>query len=405
MKRLTIISIFLTIVAFAASAQLLEDTDSKLKNAKVERGFFLFRNKDRTKSNSGIPSGRGKVGTVRYSAAGSPFRNVKGTSSPRYSSPRDKAKRYAIRIRYSAGSPFKGSQYRISPRYSAANPFRGSAYKVVVRSSPANPFRGSDYKREVRLSQGNPFKGQNYKIAPRYSPSNPFRGSDYKISPRYSVGRPFAGESYKIAPRYSLPKPFSDKEYKVSPRYSKGKPFHPKEYEKTPRYSGGKVSFIDIFKDRELGIISYYQETSMWQGNMKTKRGSGPPKNGKVEPRYSEGMPFRDKAYVVRPRYTGTKVGFFQILRDRDLGVIVDYHASSMWEGNWKVNKRGVGEQHPSSNYHFAMKFSDPTVRELLRQWNVYWTRLYGTKQNSKGVKKPVDKPKFDKKERVIWNN
>jgi len=124
-----------------------------------------------------------------------------------------------------------------------------------------------------------------------------------------------------------------------------------------------------------------------------------------VKPRYSEGMPFRGKDYNIRPRYSGTKVGFFQILRDRDLGVINYYQESPMWEGNWKVNRKRMGEQHPSSNYHFAMKFSDPTVRKLLRKWNVYWTRLNGTKQNSKGVKKPADKPKFDKKERVIWNN
>jgi len=403
MKRLLTIVFLITITVSYTEAQLLEDTDKKLKKARVERrGFLFFRSKKKVKNSDGIPSGS-KKSSVRYSNASSPFEFIKRIS-PRYSAPKDKVKRYSVGVRYSSGNPFKrnkykrvtrnsagnpfrGSSYKRSPRYSGGNPFRGSDYKVTPRYSGGNPFRGQDYKRDVRYSPGNPFKGNKYRVTPRYSPGNPFRGNDYKVSPRYSQGNPFRGSRYKVSPRYSPGNPFRGNRYKVSPRYSGGMPFRGKDYKVTPRYSQGNP-----FRGMKYKVSPRYSKGMPFRG-----------KDYHVNPRYSEASPFRGKEKV-SPRYTGTKLGFFKMVRNRKLAIAHYYWESSQWEGDMKVNRKTYGDQHPSSNYHFAMKFQNPEVRKLLRKWNVFWTRLNGNKQNSKGVKERVKEPKFDKKERVIWN-
>jgi len=41
----------------------------------------------------------------------------------------------------------------------------------------------------------------------------------------------------------------------------------------------------------------------------------------------------------------------------------------------------------------------------MFRKWNIFWVRMNGNKLYSDGVKEKIKEPKFDKKERVIWNN
>lgn len=386
MKRFLIISILLGAVVYTAEAQLLEDNDSRLKTKKVERkGFLFFRSKKKPGSSSGIPGSPTRT-SPRYSTASSPFR-LSRSSSPRYSPTRERQKRYSARPRYSGGNPFRGNDYKVTPRYSFGNPFRGSKYKfsprysggspfkakdykISPRYSPSNPFRGSDYKINIRYSQGSPFRGRDYKVTPRYSPSNPFRGKDYKVNIRYSQGSPFRAKDYKITPRYSQGMPFRGKDYKVTPRYSLGNPFRGQRYKVSPRYSQGMP-----FTARDY----------------------------KVSPRYSAGNPFRGIDYKVRPRYSNSKHRFVVDKRWKKLTRF--YNESSTWEGDMKVKHRRIGDQHPSSNYHVAMKFNNPKVRKMFRKWNIFWTRLNGNKQNSNGVNEKVKEPKFDKKERVIWNN
>ncbi|MEP1034023.1 hypothetical protein [Ekhidna sp.] len=385
MKRFLIISFLIGAAVYTAEAQLLEDNDSRLKTKKVERkGFLFFRSKKKPGNSAGIPSS-GRRTPPRYSSASSPFR-LSTTTSPRYSSVRDRQKRYSVRPRtsggvisfktrkysprYSGGNPFRGSDYKVTPRYSYGNPFRGSKFKASPRYSGGNPFRGKDYKVSIRYSRGNPFKGRSYKVSPRYSPSNPFRGRDYKVNIRYSQGSPFRAKDYRITPRYSRGMPFRSKDYRITPRYSQGMPFRSKDYKITPRYSQGMP-----FRGKDFH----------------------------VRPRYSAGSPFRGVDFKVRPRYSGTKIRFFG--NSREWGESKYFQESSLWEGDMKVKNRRIGDQHPSSNYHMAMKFSNPKIRKMFRKWNIFWTRMNGNKQNSNGVNEPVKEPKFDKKERVIWNN
>ncbi|MEM7299160.1 MAG: hypothetical protein AAF391_12950, partial [Bacteroidota bacterium] len=101
MKRLLIIAILLGSTMVVAEAQLLEDTDRKLKSSKVERrGFLFFRSKKKIKKSDGIPAADGRR-SPRYSGISSPFR-LGSVGSPRYSGTKDKVKRYAIGARYSA---------------------------------------------------------------------------------------------------------------------------------------------------------------------------------------------------------------------------------------------------------------------------------------------------------------
>ena len=123
-----------------------------------------------------------------------------------------------------------------------------------------------------------------------------------------------------------------------------------------------------------------------------------------VNTRYSVGNPFRGARWVVKPRYSESKNRFY-VLPNRIKKQIRIYNESSTYRGDYKIAKKGPGDQHPSSNYHFAMRFSSPKVRKALRKWNVFWVRVNGNKEASKGVKASVRNPKFDKKEKDIWNN
>lgn len=356
MKKLVIISVaLLSLWSLDASAQLLEDNQSRLKTKKVSRGFFLFRNKSKGKSATG--DNRRIITFVSPKESKKDERNAnfgKGKVAPRYSagSPFG-SKSKSVAPRYSFGSPFKGSRYRVTPRYSSGNPFKGSKYRVTPRYSQGNPFSGSKYRVIPRYSLGSPFRAKDYKVTPRYSAGNPFRGSRFKVNPRYSAGSPFRGRDYKVTPRYSVGNPFRGAQYKVAPRYSQGRPFTRKDFQ--------------------------------------------------VSPRYSEGNPFRGIDWIVKPRFSDPKNRF--VINNHLKKQLKYYNEASLYKGDWKLSKRGGGDQHPSSNYHFAMRFSNPKVREMFRKWNIFWVRVNGNKEESNGVKASVRSPKFDKKEKDLWNN
>ena len=356
MKKLVFISLALiSLTAFESSAQLLEDNQSRLKTKKVSRGFFLFRSKNKAKSATGVN------------------RKVISFVSPRSSqtSKRDASYRTkGVSPRYSPGSPFRNQKAAVSPRFSGGNPFGGAKRKVTPRYSGGNPFRGRSYKTVARNSTGNPFRGAKRTAAPRYSSGKPFSAKDHKVAPRYTQGSPFRGTKYKVAPRYSPSKPFTWRDYAVNVRYSPGNPFRGAKYKTAPRYSSGMP-----FTARDF----------------------------KVAPRYSAGNPFRGVNWKVKPRYSDSKNRF--VVNNYLKRQLKYYNEASKFKGDWKLSKRGPGDQHPSSNYHFAMRFTNPGVRKMFRKWNVFWVRLNGNKEESKGVKASVRSPKFDKKEKDIWNN
>ena len=60
---------------------------------------------------------------------------------------------------------------------------------------------------------------------------------------------------------------------------------------------------------------------------------------------------------------------------------------------------------HPSVKYLSAKYVPNKLIRKGLRKWSVFWVRLNGGKETPKGTKDIAKKPKFDKKEKDIWNN
>ncbi len=203
MKKILILFLLLSSISSELKAQLLEDTDRRLKRAKVERqGFLFFGKKKKIGKSEGVPVAKKDV-------------------SPRFSSPKEKAKKYSAGVR-SSGGVVKFKTFSVSPKYSAGSPFDKNNYRISPRYSKA----------------GSPFHGMKFNIAPRYSDSNPFRANQYQVSPRYSKEMPFRGKEYNIS----------------------------------PRYSNTKIGFHKILFNKELSMSSYYRKTSLWKGNAKNER-------------------------------------------------------------------------------------------------------------------------------------
>jgi hypothetical protein len=60
---------------------------------------------------------------------------------------------------------------------------------------------------------------------------------------------------------------------------------------------------------------------------------------------------------------------------------------------------------HPSVKYLSAKYVPSKFIRKGLRKWNVFWVRLNSGKVDPSGARNFAKKPKFDKKEKDIWNN
>ncbi len=207
-------------------------------------------------------------------------------------------------------------------------------------------------KKRVKTTVGGGKQKIVGQVSPRYSPKRiSFKSKGQ--APRFSSGSPFRSTDFRVFPRYSRGNPFQGSRYVVSPRFSPGMPFRSNDY--------------------------------------------------RVAPRYSSGMPFEKFYFKVRPRYSNPKNRF--VVNSRYRQIQRYYNVTADYKGKMKWAKRGSGDQHPSSNYHLAMKFSSPKIRKMFRKWNVFWVRVNGNKEQPKGVRASVRSPKFDRKEKDIWNN
>lgn len=118
-KKIFVISLALLSAGYQAEAQLLEDTQKRLKTAKVRsRGFPLLKNKEKVRTASDVKRKTTKTTKIQY-----------------------------------------------SPN----NPFRGNYYKIIPKYSPENPFGNVVYKRTPKYSPKKPFQNKNHIVNPRYS--------------------------------------------------------------------------------------------------------------------------------------------------------------------------------------------------------------------------------------------
>ncbi|RED98897.1 hypothetical protein [Marinoscillum furvescens] len=489
MKSLRVIFIFCLLLGSGAylqtSAQLITDSDSKLKTSKQKDqkgGFFfnLFKGKNRSASGR---QPQYQASSPR-SASGSPFAsfNKRKSVQPRTSNRQNLFKDYrsrgamsssgsiaalfkdrrSVAPRYSSGSPFTKKDKFVSPRYSAGDPFRQSFLarlfgtgQPAPRFSPGSPFSSKDMRVAPRLSGGKPFTKKDKMVSPRLSAGSPFQPTfwdklfDRGPSPRYSAGMPFGKKDKMVSPRLSAGSPFTNKDIKVTPRLSSGSPFTKKDKTVSPRLSAGSPF---TKKDKTVSPrLSAGSPFTKKDKNVAPRYSAGMPfskKDKRVAPRLSPSSPYADQNWSwIKPRYSTNENRFevnerlkkqtrtYNFFVSKYKGETKTYRewykeafnlAMTRGQGNFQATKlprydplpnldrmdyRGDFKQkwirknamHPSVAHKKAKQDSE-LMRDGLRKWNIFWTRLNRNKEQPDAVTDKISKPKFDKKEADIWN-
>ncbi|WP_421892186.1 hypothetical protein [Marinoscillum sp.] len=464
MKRLIFIFSFsLFLSAYLSNdgrAQLITDSENRLKTQKQKGkgdGFSLFKKK-KGSSSHGPQKHEPLGGAPRYSS-GSPFAsfNKRKSVTPRSSSSsrgrlfksyEHKAPRYSSSgiagimsgkkssTRYSPGSPFTKKDKFVTPRYSAGDPFKQSFLSRIFdprygpRYSSGSPYSKKDKMVSPRYSAGDPFQKQfslsglfGKDSGPRYSAGSPFTKKDKMVSPRYSTGRDFWAKKKAVSPRYSAGDPFQ-KQFSLSglfskdsgPRYSAGSPYTKKDKMVSPRYSAGNV-----FTTREKSVSPRYSAGSPYD-NMRW---------GWISPAYSTGKHRFDvneklkKSRVydyAATEYKGTDskktkwyydldnliasgvTGAFESRKKAERYDPQQNKEAAGYTGSYKKKWITENNMHPSANYTKANQDSE-MIRNSMRKWNLFWTRVNRNKQQPNAVTDTTLKPKFDRKEAQIWND
>lgn len=351
----------------------------------------------------------------------------------------------------------------VSPKYSRDPGFvtKKSGWVVGFRKTPGVlPFA----KQEPRYSKKRPIESPGT-VMPRYSQEQGFvtRKRGWVVGFRKTPGiMPFA----RNTPRYSKDRGIEPPE-SVSPRYSReqgfvtGKPKWVFGFKKTPgmlpvarsgpRYSKERgIEPPESVSPRYSRDPGFVVKKSKWTVSFSDKSGILP--LAKTGPRYSKSpgfyrpgrgvgrysdpgaaqflLPEKDKRrnnrYNPEVAYYGLVIGlkpwqknsarnFNNIISswkrdDARMWRIDERHqqewaaaAHSQYTGNYKLKKRR-GDMHPSIAYLSGKKISSRKLRKEWREMNIALARLNGNKEVAKGVKNGPEKPKYDKKERDIWN-
>jgi hypothetical protein len=370
-------------------AQLLEDSPAKLKtkpgkgpnkglgSKKVKRAEQkgadrVVKTKPKyTKEGADKAFAGRKFSGPKYSSAsdGARFRDVK--VNPRYSDP-SKGSAYTgkpEKPRYSQGSPFSNRQMSQSPRYSPGSPFGNKRVTVAPKYSP-----------------GSPFSNKQMSVSPRYSPPNPFGTKRMEVSPRYSPGSPFTAKDKRVDVKYSPPSPhLAGKRTVVNPRYSPGSPFANARYRVEPRYS--------TFKHR-------FDYSEKWYNKHRPPQHGGSEHPGRLTV-YKQ--PTQKRYDRMAANKLKTYEGPYMIQRRSKYYYLSVQREDSRYVGQPKGKRPNIKNTHPSANYWAYKDISNKNMREGLRKWNIFWTRMNGNKTFAPGMNKYAKKPKFDKKERHIW--
>jgi len=82
----------------------------------------------------------------------------------------------------------------------------------------------------------------------------------------------------------------------------------------------------------------------------------------------------------------------------------VETRQQNEYKGDFKRKWMNAHKMHPSANYRIANQDSE-LIRESLRKWNIFWTRVNRNKEQPDAVTDKISKPKFDRKEAEIWND
>ncbi|WP_339788589.1 hypothetical protein [uncultured Imperialibacter sp.] len=371
------------------------------------------------------------------------FKNTPGIlpiakAGPRYSKPQKRVSPESVSPRYSK-APKQVSPGSVSPRYSESQGFVTNKSKWIFgfRKTPgilpiakAGPRYSKPQKRVSPES-----------VSPRYSVA-PKQVSPKSVSPRYSVPPKLVSPG-SVSPRYSkAPKQVSPES--VSPRYSKDQGFVVKKGgwvigfnntsgflpigRATPRYSK-EAGFYRPGNGVNRSISDEARQFSLPDKEKRRDNNYNPlvsthiptivttPRDRSFRKRYNEMITdwqgdekrvskfaekLQDKGYALM--YNEYR-GFLKVRTEgrekhhaeKEAGRLAEY------TGGFKI-KRGAGDSHPSIAYVTGKKINSRKLRKEWRELNIILVRVSGNKEVAKGVKNGPDKPKYDKKERDIWN-
>jgi hypothetical protein len=353
---------------------------------------------------SGISLFRSNRSRNQFSSGGSPYVARNSEVQPRYSQPTSGVFAFSKPIRYSEGSPFSAKDNRVSPRYSHPNQKGALALAKPPRYSAGSPFRPGDHKVKPRYTQGSKEDVIFLSKAPRYSTGMPFQGKDFKVTtrygkpvtdgivtlkraPRYSTGMPFQGKDFKVTTRYSKPVSAGIITLKRAPRYSTGMPFQGKDFKVDTKY--GKPVNSGVVKLKKAPRYSEEVVYPKWIVN--------------VKPRYSPEPPFADQRYNISPRYTINKD--YSLKRYWQTRGISYWGTISSFKGPVYIDRDKKRDYHPSAGYINSQKHGLALSRNISRKWSITWNRWNGNNVQPKAVTQRTVKPKYDRKEREIWNN
>jgi len=339
------------------------------------------------------------------------FKNTPGIlpiakNAPRYSKPQKRVSPQSVSPRYS--QPQKPvAPGSVSPRYSESQGF------VTNKSKWIFGFRKTPGILPIA------------KAGPRYSKPQK-RISPESVSPRYSVA-PKQVSPQSVKPRYSKDEGFVVKKSgwvlgfnqspgvlpiaRNTPRVSKETGFYrpgngvnrsisddarqfvlpEKEKRRDNNYNPLVSTHIPAVKTtaRDRSFRKRYNEMiTDWRGD------------GKRVSRFAERL--QDKGYALM--YNEYR-GFIKVRTEGREKHHSEKEAERLAEytGGFKIRK-GKGDNHPSIAYISGKKINSRKLRKEWRELNIILVRVSGNKEVAKGVKNGPDKPKYDKKERDIWN-
>ncbi|PIB34069.1 hypothetical protein BFP72_00805 [Reichenbachiella sp. 5M10] len=450
-------------------AQLLEDRNKLKTAKSKRQGFSPFKKHIKKSSGKGKPSvAKAPKTRTSTNMAGSnkptrinpkysqPSRSKsKYSVHPRYSQNNAGQAGHKTKVspRYSQSNPGRsGRVTKVSPRFSQNNAGQ-AGHKVNV-----NP----------RFSQAQPGRsGKKQKINPRYSQEMAGQvGHKWKVNPRFSQAEPGrSGKKTKISPRFSQENAGQvGHKWNVNPRFTQDKAgSYPQKKQESPRFTqenagqvGHKWNVNPRFSQTNAG---QFGEDKKIKPRFSKENAGEMGHHSRVRPRYTRNNAGDVGVHKVRPRYSippsyvkdpasNYKIGFLSSINvmidkakykkqfeqdyegpkvtpvptrsqniakhNQNIRSYQKYSNRTLRESpNYQIanytvkvkHQKKPDDLHPSARYLSAKNDSNHTVRESKRKINVAWVRMFGNQTQPDAVKDKVNKAKFDKDEKDIWNN
>ncbi len=403
----------------SAYSQLLEDRN-KLKTEKRQRkGFKPF------KKNVKKPA---KTNQKPQVAKTPPVRNTKDKAG-------DQGK-FDIRPRYTSDRAGKGQDRKVAPRYGTEKAGDQGKFKIFPRFTQEHAGNQGKFITAPRFTQEHAGSQGKFKIAPRYTQEHAGSQGKRKIAPRYTQEHAGDQGKFVIAPRYTQEHAGDQGKFNIRPRYTQDWAGKGSDRKVRPRYSIPPGYVSNPASGRKRGFLPVIQFGQMKPRYKKDKSSEffGPsvalvyrPSNSaaKYNKSVSSYQRYKNKSgrkspYYLQTSYFGPKVKSTYVpsnsmaKHNKSLDDYQKYIAKEPKNApynpqahfTWTAKKRRKAKNsHPSANYLTAKYDDSRMMRNTKRNVSVTWVRVFGNKTQPKGVKKKVDKAKFDKDEKDIWNN